>query len=402
MPRAHSSGPLEPDMEPLLFAEFFAGIGLVRAGLGPLWRCEYSNDIDPSKARMYRAMFPGDPPEHLHLCDVWDTDSVAARVGSPFLAAASFPCTDLSLAGMQRGLGGKGSGTFWAFALVLRRMLSEGRAPRILMLENVHGLATGNGGRDLRAACSELSSLGYALDAFALDARHFVPQSRPRLFVVGALGWEGEAAPEGRPAALKLRALSEVMESMPNVRWMGLRAPAPPELPCRVESVLDPDDGANWWPEGQVTAHLAKMDRIHLDRLAGPAAITACGFRRTRRGAARLEVRTDGLAGCLRTPRGGSGRQVIVRSEGGEVRMRWMTSTEYARLQGARHCGPVVSERQALFGYGDAVCVPAISWLDREVLSPLAERLRRRSPGAGAGTAPSAASPAPSTNSPSG
>lgn len=376
-------------MEPLPFAEFFAGIGLVRAGLEPLWRCAYANDIDPSKARMYRAMFPDDPPGHFHLHDIWDTSAVAARVGSPFLATASFPCTDVSLCGMQRGLSGKASGTFWAFALVLRKMLSEGRAPKMLMLENVHGFATGNGGRDLRAACSELSSLGYSLDAFALDARRFTPQSRPRLFVVGALGWDGEAAPEGRPAALRLRALSEVMESTPGVRWMGLRAPPPPELSCRVESLLDQD--GDWWSDEQVAAHLAKMDKIHLDRLAGPGAIIACGFRRTRRGAARLEVRTDGLAGCLRTPRGGSGRQIVVRSEAGKIRMRWMTSAEYARLQGARHCGPVVSERQALFGYGDAVCVPAVSWLDREILSPLAEHLLRTP-----GIAPSVASPTPS------
>jgi DNA (cytosine-5)-methyltransferase 1 len=386
-------------MKSLPFAEFFAGIGLVRAGLGPRWRCEYANDIDPFKAKMYRAMFPDDQPSHLHLCDIWDTDAVAARVGSPFLATASFPCTDVSLCGMQRGLDGKGSGAFWAFALVLRRMLSEGRTPRLLMLENVHGFATGNGGRDLRAACSELSSIGYALDAFALDARHFLSQSRPRLFVVGALGWDGKPNRGPRPEALRLRALSEVMESMPDVRWMGLRAAPPPELSCRVESVLDPD--GDWWPGEQVEAHLAKMDPIHLARLAGPEPIVACGFRRTRRGAARLEVRTDGLAGCLRTPRGGSGRQVVVRSEGGRVRMRWMTSVEYARLQGARHCGPVVSERQALFGYGDAVCVPAVSWLDQEILSPLAEHLLRPR-AAGAGTSPSAASPTPATDSPSG
>ena len=364
--------PLECRME-LPFAELFAGIGLVRAALGPTWRCAYANDIDPHKARMYRAMFPDDPPEHLHLCDIWDTDAVTSRIGSPFLVTASFPCTDLSVAGRQHGLSGPGSGTFWAMATLLRRMASEGRPPSMLMLENVHGFVTGHGGRDFRAACTELSSLGYSLDAFALDARHFTPQSRPRLFVVGALGWEGKSDTEARPEALKLQALSRAMESMPAARWMGLRVPQPPERPCDVGSLLDSD--GDWWPEEMVAAHLANMDRPHLDRLAGPGVVTACGFRRTRRGAARLEVRIDGLAGCLRTPRGGSGRQVVVQSEAGRVRMRWMTSAEYARLQGARHCGPVVSERQALFGYGDAVCVPAVSWLDCEVLSPLARKL---------------------------
>ena len=51
-----------------------------------------------------------------------------------------------------------------------------------------------------------------------------------------------------------------------------------------------------------------------------------------------------------------------------------MTPREYARLQGADgYCTDVVSENQALFGFGDAVCVPVIAWIARYYLRPVAE-----------------------------
>ena len=47
------------------------------------------------------------------------------------------------------------------------------------------------------------------------------------------------------------------------------------------------------------------------------------------------EIRSDDIAGCLRTARGGSSRQALVEAGHGELRVRWMTPREYARLQGA-------------------------------------------------------------------
>lgn len=148
------------------FAEFFAGIGLVRAGLEPSgWRCAYANDHDPKKRAMYEARFGR--CEHFHLGDVAATDEVVARIEDrPFLATASFPCIDLSLAGHYRGFEGEHSSTFFAFTRVLERL--GPRRPRVVLLENVTGFLTARKGDDFRRACSGLAELGYWLDALVI------------------------------------------------------------------------------------------------------------------------------------------------------------------------------------------------------------------------------------------
>lgn len=165
------------------FCEFFAGIGLVRAGLEPSgWHCVYANDIDPAKRRGYEARFGAD---HFHLGDIADTPRVLERLpGTPFLATASFPCVDLSLAGHYRGLGGgTQSATLFAFGRVLAALGT--RKPAVVLIENVPGFLTSGEGDDFAAAAKLLSGLGYWLDAIVLDARHFAPQSRPRVFLIG-------------------------------------------------------------------------------------------------------------------------------------------------------------------------------------------------------------------------
>jgi DNA (cytosine-5)-methyltransferase 1 len=87
------------------------------------------------------------------------------------------------------------------------------------------------------------------------------------------------------------------------------------------------------------------------------------------------ELRTDGIAGCLRTPRGGSGRQILFCAGKGQYRVRLLTPRECARLMGADAYRINVPLNQALFGFGDAVCVPAIQWIARHYLNPLLEEM---------------------------
>jgi DNA (cytosine-5)-methyltransferase 1 len=96
-------------------------------------------------------------------------------------------------------------------------------------------------------------------------------------------------------------------------------------------------------------------------------------FRRIRAGQQRMEVRFDGLAGCLRTPRGGSAKQIVLTADSDRLRMRWMTPREYARLQGAGEFTLPENAIQGYFGFGDAVCVPVIEWIDRHMLTPVFE-----------------------------
>ena len=93
-------------------------------------------------------------------------------------------------------------------------------------------------------------------------------------------------------------------------------------------------------------------------------------------------MRPDDIAGCLRTARGGSSKQAVVRAGRGKVQVRWMTGREYARLMGAGDYDlRAARTSQALFGFGDAVCVPAVGWLSEHYLLPLVRgAMRAQSP----------------------
>lgn len=118
-PSRPKSGVAPPPGSPQ-FAEFFAGIGLVRMGLEAAgWACAYANDIDPVKRDMYDAHF-GDADHHFHVGDIHKVDP--ATVPSVALATASFPCTDLSVAGGRAGIRSGESSAFWGFIEVLRSM----------------------------------------------------------------------------------------------------------------------------------------------------------------------------------------------------------------------------------------------------------------------------------------
>lgn len=124
--------------EPKLFAEFFAGIGLMRLGLEKAgWQIAYANDIDPTKENIYSKHF-NDPENHFHLGDIHKLKG--SQVPNVSLATASFPCTDLSLAGRREGLSGRQSSAFWGFVSVLEDMGE--RRPPIVLLENINGFLT--------------------------------------------------------------------------------------------------------------------------------------------------------------------------------------------------------------------------------------------------------------------
>ena len=102
-------------------------------------------------------------------------------------------------------------------------------------------------------------------------------------------------------------------------------------------------------------------------------------FRRIRIGRSMAELRTDGIAGCLRTPKGGSGRQILFKAglvsitRGRLLPARQRDDAPW-RLQAAE------TSRSAYFGFGDAVCVPVIKWIATHYLNPLVNELLRGKP----------------------
>lgn len=359
------------------FAEFFAGIGLMRIGLERAgWRIAFANDIDPQKEEMYRANF-ADAQHHFVAGDIHELSP--PQIPTVALATASFPCNDLSLAGARRGLLGKNSSAFWGFVKILEGM--GHLRPRLVLVENVPGFLTSNDGRDFEDAMLALNDLGYSVDPFMLDAACFVPQSRQRLFVVGT-----QARPTPMVAqrffesTLRPRALAEFIFTHPDIDWRIEQLPEPPSNTVNLADILEnlPPESPEWWNTERSEYLLNQMSARHRKTaekmIGGRSWSYGTVFRRIRNGKSMGELRTDGLAGCLRTPRGGSGRQILFQAGRGKYRVRLLTPRECARLMGADEFNINVPLNKALFGFGDAVCVPVIEWIGKNYLNPVWER----------------------------
>jgi DNA (cytosine-5)-methyltransferase 1 len=358
----------------LTFLEFFAGGGMARVGLGRGWRCLFANDFDAMKRAAYAANF-GDA--HLSVADVHKLSPGDLPLARADLAWASSPCQDVSLAGARGGLGANRSGAFFGFWRLIEALAREGRAPRAIAVENVRGLITSNGGEDFRTVATRFSDAGYIAAAVALDAADFAPQSRPRLFLL-ALPKSSDAAlfaPSPNPSTAPAQ-LVDAASRLPagvDFRWVAAAPRRARNL--SLADLVDPsapfDDSA---ATNRRLAQMAPLQRTRIEALrAAPTRTVGAAFRRMRETDAgrtpRIEARFDGLAGCLRTPSGGSSRQLIFVAGGGRIDSRLMTPREAARAMGLCDDYRLPARAQdALRLIGDGVCPQAVEWLARTII----------------------------------
>jgi DNA (cytosine-5)-methyltransferase 1 len=373
------------------FYEFFCGGGMARAGLEPEWRCLFANDVDARKGAAYAANWGID---ELRIADVGSLRA-ADLPGVADLSWASFPCQDLSLAGAGAGLDGARSGAFWGFCSAIRALAAERRAPRLIALENVTGVLTSKRGADFAAICAALQGLGYRFGALTIDAAHFLPQSRPRVFIVAVR--RGEATPSwlvspGPPPHHASATLQRVVSALPPAiaaDWLWWRAPEPLRANLKLVDCLDAETD-RWHgvdETGRLLAALSAASRrdVALARERGEPTVGAL-FRRTRPdglGGIRVqaEARFDGLAGCLRTPGGGSSRQFLIIIAGKETRTRLMTPREAARLMGLPDSYALPPRATDAFHLvGDGVATPVVRFLSENLLLPLTNRRREDGP----------------------
>ena len=360
------------------FAEFFSGIGLMRIGLEKKgWSPKFANDIDLRKCEIYSANFK-DANECLIRGDIHKVD--ADSIPTVTLATASFPCNDLSLAGGRKGLRGVHSSAFWGFVAILDKMGE--RKPPVVLLENVVGFLTSHAGADFKEALLALNRLGYATDAFILDAVRFVPQSRPRVFIVGRQVIHGGAS-YGKEqlqffqSDVRPKALADFILNHKEVTWSIRDLPAQPQRTTKLCDVLEdlPADSPLWWNEDRARYLVEQMSPRHRavanSMIQGENYSYGTVFRRLRIGKTMAELRVDGVAGCLRTPRGGSGRQILFKAGEGTYKVRLLTPRECSRLMGAGDFVVDFPLNQILFGLGDAVCVSVIEWIAEHYLNPL-------------------------------
>lgn len=376
------------------FAEFFAGVGLVREGLERSgWQCVWANDISADKMSTYVENF-GDA--HFHLEDIW---KVAANPDDLlpediFLYTASFPCTDLSVAGARAGLAGTESGTLNALLQILQQKKLANDLPKVVMLENVSGFLTSHGGKDVVETVRLLSELGFVIDIIELDAVLFTPQSRPRVFLIAVQSTiasrfmkiknNGDAINSwwqkfDEQPKLRSGKLKKIIASNEDLNWGLFDLSLPEPRKTILDDIIEQDIPLTsnlWWTDDRKNHLFSQMNPSHQSKLQ--AMINnqhysyGTVFRRMRAGLSMAEFRTDGIAGCLRTPRGGSSKQILICAGYGEWRVRLLTPREYARLQGVRDSFILPDNvTKGYFAMGDAVCVPVIEYLAEYILSPI-------------------------------
>jgi DNA (cytosine-5)-methyltransferase 1 len=366
------------------FYEFFAGGGMARTGLGSGWTCRFANDFDFKKGLTYQANFG------VGELKVGDVRSVTLDdlPGVADLVWGSFPCQDLSLAGGGAGLKGERSGTFYPFWDVMTALIEDDRAPAIIALENVCGTLTSHGGKDFQAICKAFADAGYRSGALIINAALFVPQSRPRLFVIGVRG-DIEIDPAllspGPVPPFHARGLCKAVDSVPKAArakllWWNLPTPEH-RIRTFADEIEDAPESVAWHTPAETKQLLAMMSPINLAKVeaakrAGRRMVGGV-YKRTRpddNGAKvqRAEIRFDDVSGCLRTPAGGSSRQVIVVVDGAKVRSRLISARETARLMGLKDDYKLPKNyNEAYHLTGDGVAVDVVRHLARHIFEPL-------------------------------
>ena len=340
--------------------EFFAGSGLVAYGMKDMFSPVWSNDINDRKATVYRANFKSD---HFVQADIKDVKG--KELPYAHLSWASFPCQDLSLAGNMKGIYAERSGLVWEWLRVMDEMKER---PKILALENVTGLLSADSGANYKSLHHALVERGYRCGAMAINSDLFVPQSRPRVFVIAVQ--KGVPIPDrltsNGPNWLHNNAAKNLGTQLDDWIWWATDKPQKrtTELKDILEqdAVFDKDYALKLVPERMMEELSSRDEAI------------ATGYRRTRHGSQQLELRFDGIAGCLRTPAGGSSKQYVVVRKNGQNHARLLTVREAARLMGAPESYSLPgSYNDGYFAMGDAVVMPVARFLSERFLIPLTE-----------------------------
>jgi DNA (cytosine-5)-methyltransferase 1 len=220
-----------------------------------------------------------------------------------------------------------------------------------------------------------------------IDAACFVPHSRRRLFIIGTKGLPKAPRARETPSFLETSArpsaLADFILWNPDIGWNIRDIPRLPKRSTCLEDILEdlPHNSSYWWSDERASYLLNQRSPRHRETadgmISGKGIAYGTVFRRVRNGRSMAELRTDGIAGCLRTPRGGSGRQILFAGGKGKYRVRLLTPRECARLMGAGDytLPKTLNLNQALFGFGDAVCVDVIEWIATHYLNPVFDEL---------------------------
>ncbi|MEQ5810008.1 DNA cytosine methyltransferase [Alteromonas sp. NFXS44] len=373
------------------FYEFFSGGGMARAGLGENWECLFANDFSQKKVDTYIANW-GDKDI---VCDDVSNITTHQLEGQADLAWASFPCQDLSLAGSGAGLSGERSGTFWGFWKLITSLRRENRAPKVVILENVCGALTSHEGKDFAAICSALNEAEYNFGAIIIDAINFLPQSRPRLFIIAtdtSVDLDKSILSESFDPVWHSKSIVSAFNKLPieqKPKWKWWNLPHPQERRLSFADIIEKDPkSVKWHSEEETQKIMGMMSDLHIKKVRSAQASgdlkVGSIYKRTRPDGhggriQRAEIRFDDVAGCLRTPSGGSSRQLIMIVEGSKIRTRLLSTREAARLMGLPEQYKLPEKyNEAYHLAGDGVAVPVVEYLSKNIVEKLIPLSRNR------------------------
>lgn len=328
----HPLFPTLPDSSgAFTFIDLFAGIGGIRLGFEAVGgECVFSSEIDKYAVKTYSHMF-ADRGEHSPVGDI--TTVAASDVPTHDFLLGGFPCQPFSIAGVSKyqSLGwehGFQHPTKGTLFFHIARLLAHHR-PKAFFLENVKNLMSHDKGRTWKVIRQTLEELGYNVYARIYDAQLVVPQHRERIFIVG------------------FRRDLRVPFFFPDI------ADRHPKLGDILEEKPD--------PKYTLTDHLWE----YLQAYAAKHKAAGNGF-----GYGLADP--DGVTRTLSARYHKDGSEILIAQKGKNPRR--LTPAECARLQGfpKRWERPVVSDTQAYRQFGNAVAVPLVEEVARQMVRCLA------------------------------
>ncbi len=351
--------------------DFFAGSGLVAEGLKGFFQTVWANDICEKKARIFCANHDKNVFHLGSIVDVKGKDLPPA-----LLSWGSFPCQDLSLAGNMGGLSSSRSGLVWQWLRVMDELPSR---PPLAVAENVVGLVSAAKGEHYRKLHNALVERGYKVGAVVIDASHWVPQSRKRVFVIAVdAKIPTKQFETTQPIWCHPTSVIRVADRLKDWVWWNL--PKPTAKRKKLDDLIDFSALCDEFDKQErLLAIVPKTHREKMTAVSKNGRAVFPGYKRIRNGKQVLELRFDGVAGCLRTPEGGSSRQFLVIKDNGSFRTRLLTVREAAALMGAPENYKLPGTyNDGYKAMGDAVAVPVSRYLAEKLLSPLAELIKEK------------------------
>jgi DNA (cytosine-5)-methyltransferase 1 len=311
------------------FIDLFAGIGGFRLAYQNLGgKCVFTSEWHPSSQQTYAANF-GEVP----FGDITRISETAIPDHDVLLAG--FPCQPFSIAGVSKkaslgrehGFKDETQGTlFFDVARII-----DHKRPKAFMLENVKNLISHDKKNTFRVICETLEELRYSIHYRVLDGKHFVPQHRERILIIG----------------------------FDRDRYEGKEPFEFPELPkptAVLEDILEKDVPAKYTLTNNLWKYLQDYAAKH------KAAGNGFGFGLTP---------LDGIARTLSARYYKDGSEILIPQAPGENPRR-LTPRECARLQGFPDSFVIpVADTPAYRQFGNSVVVPLMQTVGREVVKCL-------------------------------